>query len=115
MELTSREAARKNFEPRYFTGKPCKYGHVADRYVISGGCSACLREYSNRYRCKTAALAGVKYVTLPYRLESDVDTLRQVAFMLLDQSSPTPVDIGAERTLITSRLQTLVAPESMPR
>lgn len=30
--------------PRYFTGKPCKHGHVADRRVTVG-CSECLRQY----------------------------------------------------------------------
>lgn len=30
-------------QSRFFTGKPCKHGHVAERYVSSGGCVECLR------------------------------------------------------------------------
>lgn len=29
----------------YRTGRPCKNGHVADRYVSTGGCIECLREH----------------------------------------------------------------------
>lgn len=29
---------------RFYTGKPCIRGHLAIRYVSTGGCSACLRE-----------------------------------------------------------------------
>lgn len=31
--------------PRYFTGKPCKHGHVAER-LAAGACSECLRQYT---------------------------------------------------------------------
>lgn len=27
----------------YYTGEPCKNGHVAPRYVSTGGCTACLK------------------------------------------------------------------------
>ena len=32
----------------YFTGKPCRRGHVAKRYVVSGNCSTCLNDDSRR-------------------------------------------------------------------
>lgn len=100
MEITTREVARENYKLRYFTGKPCKYGHVAERYVISGGCVKCLREYSDRYRGYSDAPVKVKYITLPYRTEADLDTLQQIADMLLEQSKPAPVDIHAERARV---------------
>lgn len=28
---------------RYFTGKPCKYGHLSDRYVDGSRCVECAR------------------------------------------------------------------------
>ena len=28
---------------RYFTGKPCKHGHVAERFVSNGGCITCYK------------------------------------------------------------------------
>ena len=27
----------------YFTGKPCKKGHIVQRYTTSGGCLECIR------------------------------------------------------------------------
>jgi hypothetical protein len=33
---------------RYFTGKPCKNGHVSER-ATSGGCILCRRDIKNRY------------------------------------------------------------------
>ena len=38
---TSRKAALLQGQIKFFTGKPCKYGHIAHRYVKSGNCSAC--------------------------------------------------------------------------
>lgn len=39
----------------YFTGKPCKHGHVCNRYVISNTCRECNRMKSrnnNTYKCR---------------------------------------------------------------
>lgn len=30
----------------YFTGKPCKYGHVSERYVVNRTCVECCNSYS---------------------------------------------------------------------
>ena len=27
----------------YFTGKPCKHGHIAERYTLTGQCAECVR------------------------------------------------------------------------
>jgi 5-methylcytosine-specific restriction endonuclease McrA len=42
MKLKSRADAKAAGETKYFTGKPCKHGHKAPRYVSSGSCEACL-------------------------------------------------------------------------
>lgn len=39
--INSRKEAISNGLSRYFTGKPCKHGHVAERYVC-GGCVECV-------------------------------------------------------------------------
>jgi hypothetical protein len=39
-----RAAALAAGERFYFTGKPCKRGHVANRYTCNSGCSACVIE-----------------------------------------------------------------------
>ena len=33
--------ARKSGEHKYFTGNPCKYGHIAPRYAHNGQCIQC--------------------------------------------------------------------------
>lgn len=39
--LTGRQAAIAAGKTVYFTGKPCKYGHVSERYVRSKHCVTC--------------------------------------------------------------------------
>jgi len=33
----------------YFTGKPCKYGHLSERYISDSHCIACTRLKSSKY------------------------------------------------------------------
>jgi hypothetical protein len=40
MNIITRKQAIEQGLKRYFTGKPCKSGHVAERYV-DGGCMVC--------------------------------------------------------------------------
>lgn len=40
--MERKEAAAAGLK-KYNTGRPCKHGHIADRYVDSGACSACLK------------------------------------------------------------------------
>jgi 5-methylcytosine-specific restriction endonuclease McrA len=44
--VISREDAKAQGLKRYFTGIPCKHGHVAERYVSKWACTACVRDYS---------------------------------------------------------------------
>ena len=45
---TSREAARELGVDRYFTGVPCKHGHIAARYVSTTNCVSCQLEHARR-------------------------------------------------------------------
>jgi len=38
----TRNEAMKAVERFYNTGKPCKHGHLANRYTFSGACMECL-------------------------------------------------------------------------
>lgn len=49
MEVISRKEAIEKGLKMYFTGKPCKYGHVAERRV-DGGCLECGRGRNKAYR-----------------------------------------------------------------
>ena len=48
--IISRDEARALGLKRFFTGKPCKHGHVAERHVASRKCRECHRERTRRYR-----------------------------------------------------------------
>lgn len=50
MVVISREEAIERGLKTYFTGEPCKYGHVAERRVDNSGCLECRRERSKEYR-----------------------------------------------------------------
>lgn len=49
MEIISRKEAIAQGLSKYFTGQPCKNGHVAERYVHSRECIACRRGQVQRY------------------------------------------------------------------
>lgn len=51
-----REEAARLGQLRYFTGKPCKYGHISQRYTVSGACITCLRETTEAQKDKIKAL-----------------------------------------------------------
>ena len=45
-DIISQEEAKAAGLKFFFTGKPCKRGHVAERYVSSKNCVECKREYN---------------------------------------------------------------------
>lgn len=49
-KASSGKEAKALGEPRYFTGKPCVRGHVAERYTYNGMCIACNSENSVVHR-----------------------------------------------------------------
>ncbi len=46
-ELRTREDAAAAGLTYYFTGKPCKHGHTAPRYVTTGACLGCLEKWKH--------------------------------------------------------------------
>lgn len=55
MQIISRQAAAKLGMSQYFTGKACRHGHLAYRYVQSGTCSACIATATAKSRADLAA------------------------------------------------------------
>jgi hypothetical protein len=49
-EVISRKEAEERGLVRYFTGKPCKRGHITERYTNGGNCDDCQREEQKRAR-----------------------------------------------------------------
>lgn len=46
MQPITRQEALKAGALRYFTGKPCPYGHISERYVKSCQCVECIGKYA---------------------------------------------------------------------
>lgn len=46
---------------RYFTGRPCKHGHVDERRASDGSCCECQRAYARRKREEDSESAKAKY------------------------------------------------------
>ena len=66
--ILRREAKSANL-PRYFTGKPCPKGHIAERYTKHGTCCQCAsenaksqakKEYDRRYYRENKERIGVR-------------------------------------------------------
>jgi hypothetical protein len=51
-DVISRKSARAAGRTFYFTGKPCKHGHVAERYSHKANCVICTRRGSMEENCQ---------------------------------------------------------------
>lgn len=49
MNTISRKEAKARGQTHYYTGKPCKYGHIGKRFVSTGQCHACTLEHRMAY------------------------------------------------------------------
>src|ERR1035437_7226760 len=54
----SREKAKARGLPRYFTGKPCKHDHVAEKYTCNRTCVECGRGGTEKLRRYSASPLG---------------------------------------------------------
>ncbi len=45
MDVITRQEAKERWLPRYFTGKPCPHGLVAERWASTCSCVECDRKY----------------------------------------------------------------------
>lgn len=69
MDLISRRDAVLAGEKYYFTGKPCKNGHITKRYVENWTCYACI-------------LARVKLGTVPEERKNRLRLNARIAYRL---------------------------------
>ena len=60
MNIISRQDAIAKGLKRYFTGKPCKHGHVAERFVGSRVCTACNPAHQKKYHHSAKGKASQK-------------------------------------------------------
>lgn len=55
-QIISREAAQSSKLTHFYTGKPCKHGHDAERFVSTGGCTACSTARAAKFRKDAPAM-----------------------------------------------------------
>jgi hypothetical protein len=87
MKIISRIEAIALGRKRYYTGKPCKHGHIAERSVVGSGCAACglernrrpeRLEYLREWRRRPNAQAAQReYHNRPERRETRLAYFRQ--------------------------------------
>lgn len=53
MDIISKEDAKSQQLSRFYTGIPCKHGHVGERFVRNGYCVKCTNELNVRWKKKT--------------------------------------------------------------
>jgi hypothetical protein len=51
MDIKTRSQAIKDGQKLYFTGKPCKHGHISPRFVF-GACLECKKTFDKNYKEK---------------------------------------------------------------
>lgn len=56
LEIVSRKEARDSGLKRYYTGKPCRSGHVSDRFTATADCTECNREKNRVGDCSLRRL-----------------------------------------------------------
>ena len=66
MKVISRAQARKQKLAHYYTGKPCKYGHVTERAVRNCDCMLC-----ERIRCRKRYSRDLGIRAMAAQLEAD--------------------------------------------
>ena len=81
-KIITLEEARKKGLRRYYTGKPCKHGHLSERQTSDRACIECkkIRLQANRKNVKNAVLRGIRPPTteelssLPHSRKSAIES-----------------------------------------
>lgn len=72
MDTITRAQARAQGRKRFFTGEPCRKGHIAQRYVTTGNCLACLAAANENWRTdQSRELTGARRKLFQVRAHPD--------------------------------------------
>jgi hypothetical protein len=77
MDLVTRKQAIENGESRYFTGKPCKRGHISERYVNNSSCLSCAGagEGVNYHRWTSDDIAKLRIMSKDKTMEQAAEAI----------------------------------------
>jgi hypothetical protein len=94
-KVAALEAARAAGMKRYFTGRPCKNGHISERQVVNGTCVACAAAAASRYLQTPVGRLRIMTRVKKWKTEN-IDKVRASgrAYMTRRRSSP---EIRAKR------------------
>lgn len=56
MKAITRQAAALAGQTRFYTGKTCRNGHIAERYVVNGACVECMSLHTAAHRRRMGVL-----------------------------------------------------------
>lgn len=76
MQLITRKQAQEQGLKRYFTGEPCPYGHIAERFTKGAVCYACSDAKAKQWAIDNAERK--KQIQKTYRIEN-AEVLKQAA------------------------------------
>lgn len=98
MDPISRAQAAGIGATHFFTGRLCKNGHVAPRYVSTGNCTACQGLYSKKFRGDGASLSGFLPAQRMHPEDAE-EVLKMIDFFNGNRGLPPAVRPGAMPTL----------------
>lgn len=87
MEIIERQAAMRKGLTKFYTGRPCKNGHLSYRYVKSGGCAACIQLANGRSvddpNVEARRAAKSQLVQVKFRLfDVDLEVFKAAAYAI---------------------------------
>lgn len=88
----SRAEALNMGSVKYFTGRPCLRGHVANRYAINSGCTECMRRNNIAVREKAYAEPNAR--------RDSLEELAQVGMRLFHEDVPRFSDLAIALALV---------------
>lgn len=76
----SRKEAKRIGSIKYFTGEPCKHGHIAARYTDSGTCQECL----TKKPAPSVAVAQDQQILVPTKIRVSAENYKRVLDLAID-------------------------------
>jgi hypothetical protein len=95
--IVTRDEARMRGLKRYFTGQPCRHGHIAERTVSWSGCVTCIAIQDSRVAERNRARIKSEQ---PQRRDYSNGARRRVTFGFDKDPLPWPDDGGLKRVPI---------------
>lgn len=100
MEAISREEALARGLKKYFTGLPCKHGHVCQRYTVTTACVKCMADAQRRFKQSMYGRMAQTEAVFKNMHPDDIRVLKETAAALiaarkLSEGTPTTPQTSA--------------------